>query len=135
MIFSLLDYQGGIDGFIGIIFFQPIMGVMSSLFTIIVCLIVGLPIRLNKRIKKWWNNRFYIAFGGVICGLTFIIISLIPDLMTTIITQNGDQEVLKKIPNLYLIVGGWFIMAFSTLHLFPPTFLVRRFVNVIKRLK
>lgn len=47
MILVLLDYQGGFDGFIGTTFFQPIIGGLISIVTIGICLLIGLPIRIN----------------------------------------------------------------------------------------
>jgi hypothetical protein len=66
MIFVLLDYQGGIDSFIGTILFQPILGALFSILTIVICLLVGLPIRISKRINLWWTDRFRLPVASIL---------------------------------------------------------------------
>jgi len=130
MLFALLDNDFGIDGLFGLFIFQPIFGVVLSILTIIVCLIVGLPIRLNKKLNHWWITNFYISIIGTFCGLILLIFALVPIFNeTTIITENG-QETLKHIPNSTLSYIGWFLTAFSLLHIYPP----RQLTENIKKL-
>ena len=58
MVFALLDNDFGIDGLLGLFIFQPIIGIILSALTIIVCLTIGLPIRLHKKINYWWTTNF-----------------------------------------------------------------------------
>ena len=135
MIFALLDYQGGIEGMVGMVIFQPILAVILSVCTIVICLIVGLPIRLNKNLFNWWTNKFYIPIIGIICGISLLILSFFPYFLQTITMEIEGQETIKKIPNLSLVLSGWFLTAFSTLHLFPPLILRKKLENILAALR
>jgi hypothetical protein len=135
MIFALLDYQGGIEGMLGMVIFQPIFAVILSVFTIVICFIVGLPIRLNKNLFKWWTNKFYVSIVGIVCGVSLLLLSFFPHFLQTIKTEIEGQETIRKIPNLSLVVTGWFLTAFSTLHLFPPLILRKKLENVLTALR
>ena len=119
MTFVLLDYQGGVDGIIGTTIFQPILGGIISILTIVICLIIGLPIRLGKTINSWWGRYYLISILGTIAGLTLLVISFLPFFMETVKTVIENQETNKRIPNLILVSIGWFLTTFSTLHIFP----------------
>ena len=110
MFFALLDNDFGLDGLVGLFIFQPIFGIILSVLTIIVCFIVGLPIRLNKKLNYWWTTNFYISIIGAICGLTLLVIALLP--------------------NTVFLCMGWFLTAFSLLHIYPP----RQLTEKIKKL-
>jgi hypothetical protein len=120
MIFVLLDYQGGIDGFIGTTLFQPTIGGLISIVTIGICLLTGLPIRISDRINTWWTKRIWLSIMGVLLGLSLIILSLLPSMTETINTTSENETIQKQIPNLGFGTTGWFLTGFSLLHLFPP---------------
>lgn len=120
MRFVLLGYEGGIDGFIGATLFQPIIGGLMTILTIGVCLLIGFPIRVSKRINTWWTKRTWIPILGVLLGLSLIVLALIPS-MTQIIETTIEKEIVpKEIPNLGFAATGWLLTAFSLLHVFPP---------------
>lgn len=120
MIFVLLDYDGGIDGFIGTTLFQPIIGSLITIVTISICLLIGLPIRISKRLNAWWTKKMWIPISGVLLGLSLLILSLIPAMTQTIALTIENEIVPKQIPNLAFGATGWFVTGFSLLHLFPP---------------
>jgi hypothetical protein len=120
MIFVLLDYQGGIDSFIGTTLFQPIMGGLISLITILICLTIGLPIRLSNRVNTWWTKRIWLPIFGTIIGLSLLIVSLLPSMRGTTNTIINEEIIQRQIPNLGFATTGWFLTSFSLLHLFPP---------------
>ena len=120
MIFVLLDYQGGIDGFIGTTLFQPILGGLISIVTIGICLLIGLPIRVSDRLNSWWTKRIWLSILGVFLGLFLIILSLLPSMTETINTTIENEIIQKQVPNLSIATMGWFLTGFSLLHLFPP---------------
>ncbi|MBT1704058.1 hypothetical protein [Chryseosolibacter indicus] len=121
MIFVLLDYQGGIDAFVGTILFQPIIGGLISTVTIGICLLIGLPIRINYRINTWWTKRVWLSIFNVFIGLSLLILSLLPSLREIITTSTEDDGFIQReIPNTALAITGWFLTGFSLLHLFPP---------------
>lgn len=120
MTFVLLDYQSGIDSFIGTTLFQPILGGLISVVTIGICLLVGIPIRINNNLNIWWTQRIWLALTGVVIGLSLLILSSLPSMRETINTSIENQIVQKQIPNPVLAITGWFMTCFFLLHLFPP---------------
>jgi len=120
MIFVLLDYQGGIDSFIGTTLFQPIIGGLISMVTIGICLLIGLPIRISSRVNKWWTSRIWLSLLGILAGLSLMILSLLPSMKETITTIVEGEIIQKQIPDIGFAATGWFLTGFSLLHLFPP---------------
>ena len=120
MFFAFLDNDFGFDGLFGLIFFQPIIGVVVSGLTILLCLIVGLPIRLHKKLNYWWTTNFYISILGAIIGLALLLLAILPQFHETVTATIDGQETLKQIPYPSLTLIGWFLTTFSLLHIFPP---------------
>jgi hypothetical protein len=83
-------------------------------------MIAGLPVRLNKKLNHWWTTNFYISIIGTVCGLTLLLLALLPNFNETATLIIDGQETLKQIPNTILSCAGWFLTAFSLLHLYPP---------------
>jgi hypothetical protein len=133
MVYVLLDYQGGFDGFIGTTIFQPILGALISILTIVICLIIGLPIRLGRTINAWWSRNYIISILGAIAGLTLLVVSFLPPFQKTVKTIIENQETTREIPNLILVSMGWFLTAFSTLHIFPTEMLKLSTENLITK--
>lgn len=130
MVYALLDSDFGFDGLFGLVLIQPIIGAILSLLTIFVCSLLGLPIRLNVNLHNWWTTHFYISLLGAVCGLTFLGFAILPSFQDTVATQIDGQESIKNIPNFYLAITGWFLTAFSLLHLYPP----RQLIDKVKSL-
>ena len=107
MVFALLDNDFGLDGLVGLFVFQPIFAVIFSGLTIFVCLLVGLPIRLNRKINCRWRAHFFVPIVGAVLGLLFLFLSLLPAFTETATIDRGDGEpVSKQIPNSIFIVTG-----------------------------
>jgi len=120
MIFAISDFKGGIDGILGIAVFQPIMSIIFALLTIFICGLIGLPIRINKKLNKWWRTEFYVSFILTFIGIIFSVISFLPNFVQKIEYDiNGITEI-TTIPNIFLAITGWFLIAFGILHSFPP---------------
>lgn len=136
MIMVVLDYQGGIDGFIGVSIIQPMIGAILSIITIMICFIIGIPVRFYKKLNEWWQSKFFIAFIGSVIGFILIITALIPSMRETIQTDVDGETIMKTIPNVSIFIAGWFCAAFNLLHLYPPqkitAFIRSRFENLIK---
>jgi hypothetical protein len=133
MIFALLDNDFGMDGLFGLFVFQPIIGILASCSIIVACLLIGLPIRLNKRIYDWWINYFYIAPIGILIGIVLLILATYPNFQDTVSTSIDGQEVLKHIPNPVLATIGWILVTFSMLHSFPSKRLTDRITSFLQK--
>lgn len=126
MVFAFLDSNFGFDGLFGLVIFQPILAVILSGLTIFVCLILGLPIRLNNKLNYWWTTNFYIPIIGTTIGLTFLFLALLPPFNETVTYDLDGELTLKQIPNSILSITGWLLTAFSILHIYPPRQLTER---------
>jgi hypothetical protein len=135
MLFALLDYSSGFENFIGLIVFQPVMAVILSGFTIILCFIVGLPIRLNKTINHWWTKNFIVAIAMAIVGFTFLFLSVLPPFTEVVKVSIDEDSFSKTIPNGWLAITGWFIIAFAILHTYPPYILKQKTVALLNSIK
>jgi len=121
MVFAILDSDFGFDGLVVLFVFMPIIAMIFSGLTILLCLLVGLPVRLNKKIHDWWTRHFYLAIAGAGLGLMLQFLSLFPAFAQTATIDRGDgQPVSKQIPNSIFGLTGWFLTAFSLLHVYPP---------------
>lgn len=133
MFFALLDNDFGIDGLFGLFIIQPIMAIILSGLTIFVCLVVGLPIRLNNKLNTWWTTNFYVSFIGVVFGLAFLFLAFLPFFWETVTAEIDGEPTLKQIPNLTFLVIGWFTTAFFLLHTYPPRQLTEKGKSIIQK--
>jgi hypothetical protein len=133
MVFALLDSDFGFDGLFGLIIFQPIMAIILSGLTIFVCLIAGLPIRLNNRLNYWWTTNFYIAVIGTIIGLTLLFLALLPNFSETVTYDLDGLPTSKQIPNSTFSYIGWLLTAFSILHTSPPRQLTEKIKSFFEK--
>ena len=134
MVFALLDNDFGIDGLFGLFIIQPIIAVILSGLTILVCLIIGLPIRLNNKLNYWWTTNFYVSIIGTLFGLTFLFLALLPTFRETVTTDLYGHPTLKQIPNSLLSLTGWFLTAFSLLHIYPPRQLTEKARDILQHI-
>lgn len=130
MIFALIDSDFNFDGLFGLVIFQPIMAIILSGLTTFVCLIIGLPVRLNKKLNYWWTRNFYIPIIGTIIGLIFLFLALLPTFSETVTYDLNGEPTLKQIPNSIFSITGWLLTAFSILHIYPP----RQLTEKVKRI-
>ncbi|OWP61541.1 hypothetical protein CDA63_18940 [Hymenobacter amundsenii] len=118
LLLALLDYRGGLDGLIGLVAFQPLMGALLSLATISLCVLVGLPLRLAA-FGRWWRQRTFLALGGAAASVALLVLSLF--------MQGGTVPATFTEPSVLVLAGcGWFLLAFCLLHVFPPDTLLHR---------
>lgn len=120
MVFALLDSDFGFDGLFGLVLFQPIMAIILSVLTIFICLILGLPIRLINKLNNWWTSNSYLPIIGIIIGLTFLLMALLPAFSETVAFELDGEPTLKQIPNPIFSITGWLLTSFSILHIYPP---------------
>lgn len=120
MTYCLFTYEGGFPAFIGLAIFQPIFAVVFASLTVIGNLILGLPIRRNKRINNWWTARLYIPIILFAIGLVFIILSLCSPFIEVLTYRMDGMERTDSVPNRFFSITGWFLTNFAVLHTFPP---------------
>ena len=136
MHFALLDSDLGFDGLVGLLIFQPIWAIIFSSLTILLCLIVGLPIRLNKKMNHWWTTNFYIPIIGIVVGLSLLILAILnKETISTTIDGIDGEEVLRQIPDLTLTRCGWLPTIFCILHTYLPRQLTDGIKAVFKNSK
>jgi hypothetical protein len=124
LIFALLDmdeFDMITEG--AFLIFQPILAIILSTFTIVACIIVGLPIRLLPKVKMWWSRRPVIPAIALTVGIILLILSLNENFTETRNTVIDGIEKEKQIPNYKLAFTGWFMTAFALLHFYPMTIL------------
>jgi len=122
-LFAMFDYQGGIAKFIGLTLFQPISAVLVSISTVIICGLIGLPIRLNNRLNTWWRTHFYVSTLIGFLGLVTCAISLMPEFVQEVTYRMDGMDMTQTVPNQALSISGWFLVAIGTLHVYPPKLL------------
>lgn len=123
MLFAMFDYQGGFANFVGLSLFQPILAILISILTVIVCGLVGLPIRLNNRLNNWWRTHFYVSILIGFLGLVACAISLMPGFVEEVTYRMDGMDMNQTVPNQILSISGWFLVAIGTLHTYPPKFI------------
>jgi len=123
MLFAMFHYQGGIANFIGLTLFQPILAILISILTVIVCGLFGLPIRLNNRLNIWWRTHFYVSILIGLLGFIACAISLMPEFVEEITYRMDGMDMTQTVPNQILSISGWFLVATGTLHTYPPIFI------------
>ncbi len=120
MIFALLD----MDDFdmiteVSFFVFQPIMGIILTVLTILVCLILGSPIRFISRLNVWWINKPGLFLIGFTIGMVLLLLSFNSNLTNTETFLSDGEEKTKEVPNTYFAITGWFLIAFNLVHFYP----------------
>lgn len=117
-----IDEPDIING-ISFVLFQPLLGFTLTALTILICFIIGLPIRLRVKVRHWWLARPVLPILGTAVGFFLLFIAFHSALKeTTQIVLNGET-VDKEVPNTLISITGWFLTAFSLLHFYPQSLL------------
>jgi hypothetical protein len=105
------------DGILSMIL-QPIMGAIFSGIAIILLLILGLPIRLVKKINIWWKAHWWLAFVIGSAAFGMMVLSWMPLFRV----QVMDPEFGTMVDSFHpvLAIGGWLLTLFAVLHFYPP---------------
>ncbi|WP_111323032.1 hypothetical protein [Algoriphagus chordae] len=127
----MFDYQGGFANFVGLTLFQPILAILISILTVIVCGFVGLPIRLNNRLNTWWRTHFYVSILIGFLGLVACAISLMPGFVEEVTYRMDGMDMTQTVPNRILSISGWFVVAIGTLHTYLPKFIQDRLESLL----
>jgi len=105
--------------------FQGIIATILILFTLAVCSILGLPLRLVPRFAQWWKARQYLVVIGLLTSLFVFWLSFTPSLRESAEVTSEGALVQIQLPNQNLVTIGWFMLAFCLLHFYPGSLLER----------
>jgi len=108
---------------IGFLLFQPILSIIFTSLTIIICLIIGLPIRRIKTARDFWNANPLISIAGIVIGCFFLLLSFSNKFTEIRKVEIEDSTVHKEVPNMILTVTGWFLIGFNLIHIQPKSLL------------
>jgi hypothetical protein len=105
------------DGLLSMIF-QPIMGAICTVVAIIILLVVGLPIRLMKKVNQWWKDHWWIAFILGTLAFAMMFVSWMPLFRI----KMFDPETGIQFDSFHPVfsIGGWMLTIFAVLHFYPP---------------
>jgi hypothetical protein len=95
--------------------FPPLRASGVVLATLFICLLLGLPIRLNRKINTWWTGHQLVSLIGVIGGVLLLLLSLHPYFQQVIV----HYDIVRERTNPCILVTGWFLTAFFLLHWYP----------------
>ena len=124
IVYALLDFaEADMMNGIGFVIFQPLFGFILSVVTIITCFVLGLPIRLNAKLRQWWLSRPLLSIIGFAIGLILLLVSFNPNLTETKQIILDGTVVDKEVPNTMTSITGWFLTAFCLLHFYPHSVL------------
>ncbi|MES2389592.1 MAG: hypothetical protein V4543_16425 [Bacteroidota bacterium] len=128
MSLALLDYQSGIDGLLSILVFQPVMGAIFSLPILLLCLVVGLPLRFVQGLNYWWRTHFYLSFFGILIGTAIVVLACLPGFTETFTVVREGVDVSEQHPDTYLSISGTVTAVFFTMHQYLP----RQLTEILK---
>jgi len=105
------------DGMISLIL-QPIMGGMFAIIAIIILLVVGLPIRLMKKVNLWWKHHWWLSF--ILGAVAFVMMyaSWMPQFRIKVLDPDSGSQVDSFHP--LISISGWMLTIFSVLYFYPP---------------
>ena len=112
------------DGALSMIF-QPIMGALFAGAAVLLCLVLGLPIRLVAKLRRSWQRLWWLPFFLGAVGFVLMVLSWQPLFRQTVHDYDTGTNVRTFRPAL--APGGWLLSVFAALHFwFPfPKFLRR----------
>ena len=131
MLFAMFNYQGGIANFVGLTLFQPLFASLLSVLTVIICGLVGLPIRLNKKLNNWWRNHFYVSILLGLIGSLACATSLLPSFVEEATYGIDGMDVTQTVPNQILAFSGWLLLGIGTLHTYLPNGIQDKIENLV----
>lgn len=105
------------DGLLSMIL-QPIIGVLVSLVAVFFLLILGLPIRLNRIVNKWWKAHWWLSFIIGTAAFVMMVISWLP--MFRVPVMDSEMNMMVESFHPVLAITGWLLTLFAVLHFYPP---------------
>lgn len=74
--------------------------------------LLGLPLRLNQRLRRWWINNGEIAYAGIVISLGTILYACLNTHQETYMTEFGQTTGPR--PDWIPLLIGWLMLAFFT---------------------
>ena len=82
-------------------------------------LLIGLPLRLNKKINGWWTRHQLIPVAGALAGCTLMYLSNFLT-MDHLYPMGDNAYEAITMTNPVPVIGGWLLTIFCLLHLYLP---------------
>ena len=112
------------DGPLSLIF-QPIMGALFAGAAVLLCLVLGLPIRLVAKLRRPWQRLCWLPFFLGAVGFVLMVLSWQSPFRQTIFDYDTGMNV--RTFQRTLALSGWLLSVFAALHFwFPFPKLLRR---------
>jgi len=102
---------------------SAIYGSIAIAFTMAICFLVGLPIRIIPGVYSWWVRKPVINALVFIVGLLLIVLPSYYYFNVEIFSATPRASELVRPGNVYFVLTGWFLLAFSLLHFYPSKLL------------
>ena len=109
----LTVYDGGMS-----LIFQPVVGALFSAAAVLLCLIVGLPIRFASRVHAYWRRAWWLPFVLGVIGFALMAVSWLPRFRQTVYDPVVEREVQTFQPSL--VLSGYLLSVFAALHCWLP---------------
>ena len=105
------------DGLPSLIF-QPIMGALCAGVAVLLCFLLGLPIRLVARLRRFWQHICWLPFFLGTLGFVLMVVSWQPPFRQTVHDYASDMVIQTFQPGLAL--AGWLLSIFAALYFWFP---------------
>jgi len=114
--FDPFNFFGVPSDTLNAIYWGLIASAVTVTLTIVMCLLVGVLLRIPCLFSRWIRANPTILVIGLIFGLILIIVSRLEMFKEIEVHKEGDFETSYERANNWLPLPGWLILAFSLLH-------------------
>lgn len=128
----LTNEDANVVSMVGFFLFQPLYAVLLTAITLLICLVIGLPLRLHASLNNWWRSKPFIPFLGVGMGLLLLALAFYPP-FKEVTPAMDDVGIEYPQPNTACAATGWFLTAFCLLHFYPQAILIYLRQKVLRR--
>jgi hypothetical protein len=125
VLFFAFDYFDPINALdvetdtINMLLFGIYVPIVFSIITIMICVVIGLPLRLIPSVRNWWLSKPLLPLVILALGILLLFLSINPNFQITGIVDENGRMLVRHYSNVYISLTGWFLTAFILLHLYP----------------